>query len=458
MLSEDARSGARSLGTRRGVGRWRRALTKGEPVRILVEPSDYVLKNVGDMAMMAAAVGRIVDLWPRAIVDVLSDDPGRLPAYGPNVRPLDAAGRRTWLRARLLPDRVGRHLPPVVRRFDAGAARWVRVRWPRAFGRFVSWRLRLVGHDARPVADYLRVLTGADLVLATGMGGVTDVFPTYAWELLENLSAARRCGAITAMMGQGLGPLDDRHLRSYAGRVLRGVDLIALRESRFGLPLARDVLRVEAVRLVTTGDDAIALASQRAPRHLGTNLGVNLRVSEYSGVDDAIASEVGEAVRRTAGRLAVELVPVPISAVEDEADLPSIERFVTGPGDRRSPAGDIDEVLSIVAGCRLVVTGSYHAAVFALSMGIPAIGLAGSPYYEHKFLGLADMFGPGCMVVPIGDAAARSGLDDLITDLWDRANQIRPSLLAGAGSQVERSRRAYERVRDLVEHRRDRLG
>ena len=48
-------------------------------VRILVEPSDYVLRNAGDMAMLHVAVTRLSSLWPAASIQVLSDTPDLLP-------------------------------------------------------------------------------------------------------------------------------------------------------------------------------------------------------------------------------------------------------------------------------------------------------------------------------------------------------------------------------------------
>ena len=88
------------------------------------------------------------------------------------------------------------------------------------------------------------------------------------------------------MMGQGMGPIDDHHLRRYAATVLRRVDLIALREDRAGRPLLEQELGVDPAHITTTGDDAIELGFQpRASIDLGTNIGVNLRISEYSGVN-----------------------------------------------------------------------------------------------------------------------------------------------------------------------------
>ena len=72
--------------------------------------------------------------------------------------------------------------------------------------------------------------------------------------------------------------------------------------------------------------------------------------------------------------------------MSEEDDRRSIERFVTGTAGDGSPsrASTIDDVLTAIADCRVVVTGSYHAAVFALSMGVPAVGLAASRYYARQ--------------------------------------------------------------------------
>jgi hypothetical protein len=47
-------------------------------VRVLVEPSDYVLRNAGDMAMLRTAVSRLIQKWPEALIQVLSDEPDAL--------------------------------------------------------------------------------------------------------------------------------------------------------------------------------------------------------------------------------------------------------------------------------------------------------------------------------------------------------------------------------------------
>ncbi len=367
-----------------------------KPIRILIEPSDYVLRNLGDMAMMQVAATRLVALWPDAEIRILSDRPSELPHYRSNVTALDSLGRRLWLRTSVIPGSVSRRLPSRIRTFSERAERFWRVRFPRSMRRLIRWRLAAAGRDHQALTDYLHILEAADLVLATGMGGITDAFPRYAYELLETLDSAHRLGAVTAMMGQGMGPIDDPLLRRYAAAVLRHVDLIALREDRAGRPLLEQQLGVDHARITTTGDDAIELGFNRNQSQLGTDLGVNLRIADYSGVTESVATAIGDQLRQAAARTSASLVPIPISTVSEEDDRRSIERFVTGTssGGASSGASTIADALTAIADCRVVVTGSYHAAVFALSMGVPAVGLAASPYYLDKFLGLADQFGP----------------------------------------------------------------
>jgi len=88
-------------------------------VRVLVEPSDYVLRNAGDIAMLRTAVSRLVQKWPNALIQVLSDEPDALQAFCPEVTPLLSAGRQYWLQMVRVPERfpsmVQRHTPELAK-------------------------------------------------------------------------------------------------------------------------------------------------------------------------------------------------------------------------------------------------------------------------------------------------------------------------------------------------------
>lgn len=97
-----------------------------------------------------------------------------------------------------------------------------------------------------------------------------------------------------------------------------------------------------------------------------------------------------------------------------------------------------------------MVTASYHAAVFALAQGIPAVGVSRTPYYADKLDGLADMFGPGAQVVRLDQPGWEGRLDAAVRELWSRAPERRAELLAAAADQIRRQDDAYARIASLA--------
>ncbi|MFP5319126.1 MAG: polysaccharide pyruvyl transferase family protein [Acidimicrobiia bacterium] len=404
--------------------------------RILVEPSAYHLLNLGDVAMLQVAVCRLSALWPSARIDVFTDVPDRLARLCPGADPVPAEGRNAYLNPLPPGDWLWRRLPQSTRRLARSARLALRDRT----GRGSAMRL------------FANALAEADLIVVSGGGGTADVFPWETRTVLELLELGVAARVPTALMGQAFGPLQDPSLRRHAGAVLRHVDLIALREQRASAPLLES-LGVPMHRVVTTGDDAIAVASPfRTDDAPDAVMGVNLRIAPYSGLDPSLAAEAGRQIAAAAGRHHARMVATPVSIHPDEADADVAARAV---GTHVEDAGTVDgpeDVLARIARCRIVVTGSYHAAVFALALGIPAVGLALSPYYVDKFSGLADQFGPGCAVVRL-DGSWPATLADAIDSLWGQAEDLRTPLRERADEQVAQAEAAYRRLRDLVDGR-----
>jgi colanic acid/amylovoran biosynthesis protein len=100
-----------------------------------------------------------------------------------------------------------------------------------------------------------------------------------------------------------------------------------------------------------------------------------------------------------------------------------------------------------------VVTGSYHAGVFALAQGIPVVAFAASDYYRDKFLGLADQFGAGCRVLGTHEPEFASQLDRTIEEIWKQAPALRPVLLNAAEAQIKAARAAYQQLPALLSPR-----
>jgi colanic acid/amylovoran biosynthesis protein len=139
--------------------------------------------------------------------------------------------------------------------------------------------------------------------------------------------------------------------------------------------------------------------------------------------------------------------------LQQRLDAANIDNLVRGyqqinpfPETQDTPAG----VIKQVSRCRIVVTGAYHAAVFALAQGIPAVALARSPYFLDKFRGLRDIFDGGCEVVLLEPDNLDERLYKAMTAAWESADRLRAPLRNAASTQIEASQAAYRRFAEIV--------
>jgi polysaccharide pyruvyl transferase WcaK-like protein len=400
--------------------------------------------------MLQVAVERLSGLWPAAAIDVITDDPDRLRLLCPTAWPLLASGRRLWFEDAYFTHTFHRLASDQWTRRARHLERTLRRRRPKAAERIIRVRATIRRDDTAPLDEFLAAVSSANLVLSTGAGAITDAFASLAITILDLLAMAKRRGATTALLGHGVGPIRDRVLLERAREVLPQIDLIALREGKLGVPLLAS-LGVDRDRAVVTGDDAVELAYRNAPaRPAGRALGFNVRIARYSEVDRDVLVAVAAAVRSFAQRAGAAVVPIPISWYPREVDARTIAAVLEEPEIVSDPPALPADVVATVARCRVVVTGSYHAAVFALAQGIPAVCISRSSYYDGKFLGLADEFEVGVRVVRLREDAIESRLGAAIDEVWATADELRPHLLDSAKRQIDTGRSAYRRLAEIV--------
>jgi colanic acid/amylovoran biosynthesis protein len=295
---------------------------------------------------------------------------------------------------------------------------------------------------------FLNALRQADLLVVSGAGTITDSQQGHARIVLNTLESAHRVGTPVALVGQGIGPLENPELLAWSKALLPSTIFIGLREGCGGPPIL-DALGVARERVMVTGDEAIELAYETRPDRLGEGVGINLRVANYAGIDDSLIDEIRPVLNRFVTSHNTELLPLPITHHTGSYDPSTISKLMSGLSDPLRGGEELDTPLKVItqAGrCRIALTGAYHAAVFALSQGIPAICIVGSPYYLNKFVGLADLFGEGCELVHLGDADFTERLAEAMEKAWEMANRVRASLLDAAARQVEASQLAYARI------------
>jgi polysaccharide pyruvyl transferase WcaK-like protein len=421
-------------------------------MRILIDSGSYHCLNLGDVAMLQAGIERLRALWPHASIAVITNAPKALALHCPGVRPVLLAGRVAFRSDRLL-GRADRLLP---RRLSAALSaihHRVRQRWPAILAATIACKRALaLRRDCLAASAYVRAMKRADLVVATGAGVFTDAFVENATGVLDTLDFAAQRNVPTAAFGQGMGPASNPILRRRMSEVLPRLELIALRERRESMQLL-EALGVHADRVMVTGDEAIEMASRGARSEIGGAIGINVRVAGYAGVTASAIDVIRPALQRAANRLDAPLVAVPIAHHSDCHDGAAIRDLLAGSADSSSPVVGLDtpaKAIAEVSRCRVVVTGSYHAAVFALAQGIPVVAIAATRYYLDKFMGLSELFGGGCAIVSLPSPGASLDLEAAIVEAWTSAPGRREHLLQAADAQIKRAKLAYRLLGSIV--------
>lgn len=418
-------------------------------MNILIDNTGMNLPNMGDTAQCQVAVERLGRLWPTARINVITYTPDLLAIHCPTAHPVPASGRVVLSQKQaLFGRRVHKCFPSAGSALISELEKIIMNRFPR-FALFVlRLKWKYFRSNVKEMEAFLRALLEADLVVIGGGGDFYEAIPGQVMNLSGLIERAIRLGKPVVMVGQGIGRLQSYKLRKRAKAVLPLVNVICIRETRTGLP-SLDSLGVSPERIVVTGDDAIELAYKQRPAELGDAIGVNLRVGYFSEVKEAHIKVVRSALHMAAQKYHASLIPAPIAFNEDGKDSDAIRELLAGYDDSSDGGQTLDcplKVIQQIGLCRIVVTGSYHAGVFALSQGIPVVGLVKSPYYVDKFLGLADQFQVGCEVVFLDADNLLEEVMMAIGKSWESAQHVRSKLLDAADRQVMAGHAGYHTV------------
>ncbi len=430
-------------------------------LKVVIDNGTYDLLNVGDVVMLQCAIRRLLQVLPGAEMHVFTTRPERLRLLCPAAVPVHAVdcGRPLFLEAWNVLGPLSHLVPRSYEHLAYALEQRLRLSLPVPALSWIGARQGRRGKDAWGAKRFLELIRSTDLVVASGGGYIADAFAPQATYLLRTFETAQSLGIPTALFGQGIGPLEKPELSRLAGRVLRRAGFIGLREPH-GASLLR-TLGIDEGRMRITGDEAIEEALRHRPPELGHALGFNMRMSSYSGLSEATAGWIRKVVTAAAERRAASICGVPISFYPEEADAKALPQSGEPDSTALVPperggfgAGTPAAVLETVSRCRVVVTGSYHGGVFALSQGVPIVGLVNSPYYAAKFRGLADQFPGGVTWVALDQPEAEAFLTKAIDDAWDGAEATRDQLLACAQAQAAIGMDCYRRIPELLRSKR----
>jgi polysaccharide pyruvyl transferase WcaK-like protein len=414
----------------------------------------HAFGNMGDVAMLQSCLARLALLWPSAALTVLVDVPQDLSRFCPDASPLPTIGRNLLLGEDLLLGRFDRNIPKWFRRLAIKAKKGIGLHSPTVLKWFITARLYIRNrHDEiNAISAFYDTLSETDLLIVSGAGGFSYSCRSWNMETLDTVEAAITRGIPVIMFGQQFGPLTDPVVLTRAKSLLPKVNLITLR----GNPGARPLLESFGVlpsRVIVTGDEAIEMAYQARPANPGPHLGVNFRLAGSAETDLNDLEQLRSILHKFARDHHASLIPVPTSVDSHTCDQRPVASILQGFDDQSDGGGHLAsplEIMKQIGRCKVLVTCAYHAAVFALSQGIPVVALAKSPYYVEKFLGLKDMFGVGIDIVFLNRVNAMNSLGCVIDRAWESAPTVRIPLQNAALRQIELSWGAYNEARDLM--------
>lgn len=362
--------------------------------------------------------GRLAAGAPAAIVvdpvvgplDGADDDRGPDAGAGPTVLVVAPGGVRNLgddLITRSVVDRVRRTLPDARIDVVTDGSRLDELGADAAWLGRLADVVRAPGVDAdtgpgSPVVD----LEPPSLLVLAGGGTLADHWPDAAARRLALAEWATAHDARVVASGLGLGPLQDPRARSAVARLLAVAGARSVRDP-FSAALAGEL--GAAVDVVT--DDAVGLLEPLVERRREA-LVLQVRAAVYSG-GSGRWSAWADTIDRLAALEGLEVVGLAVNDQERPPEIDLLAELADAPGrsagwrlvDALAEHGALADALRRADG---VVTASYHVALFALLSGVPALLVAGTPYYDAKVEGLEGLL--GVSGVAVGDPPDADGL------------------------------------------------
>lgn len=425
-------------------------------MKIFVIPGTYSYSNIGDTAMFQIAINRLRENFPLSRLATFSLRQDLLYEISTDVASIGIEGRDFWHSFKELLSPLSRLSPKILSSIILQIERKVRIHYPLTFLQLCNLRRKILRHNY-PISllqEFIDAILKSNLIVVSGMGGIHDSHggAKRTFRLLDIIEMAIIHGIPVVLLGQGIGPIEDQTLLARAKQVLPRTNFIAVREKLASLPLLLS-MGVDPGKIAITGDDAIELAYRARRSELGNAIGVGIRATGASMIQDRDLLTIKELLYSVAQSLGAKILPIPIMNDNAVKDYEAIKRLLEGFDDLSDAGASLntpEQVLRNVSQCRVVVAGSYHASVFALAQGVPSIGLARTKYYENKLKGVSDMFGNHCDVLNLNEEQFEERFIEAFWRAWHDADKLRPKLLELARSQVEMGRQVYSQLPMLV--------
>jgi polysaccharide pyruvyl transferase WcaK-like protein len=408
------------------------------------------MQNLGDVAMLKVAYNRIRKFFPEAQILILTKDPRLVLKEFHDVIPLNVSCKQAWFSAKLFPIPF-RIVPIKIRRKIEYFENFLTLNYP-IITIWLKNKSSMIRGNSNEVRKFSDALRESNIVIVSGGGLINDYSKILAIELLDELAIAKRLGKRTAIFGLGLGPISNNAILKKIKNVFPSLDICGLREGIEGPKILKS-LDVSLRNVVISGDDAIELALNSSETNpVQRFIGVNFRMSLRSQLETDKLSVIKEILIDLKERVNLELIALPVYIKNPGSDISSLRKFF-GEGDLRisdpMKIKEPEELIKLIGKCKIVISGSYHSAVFALSQGIPVVAIASTNYYLHKFVGLANQFHTGCEVVDLKSPTFAYEFNSSIQEVLCITEDQKKEMKSQANEQVKISYDIYQRFLSL---------
>jgi polysaccharide pyruvyl transferase WcaK-like protein len=307
------------------------------------------------------------------------------------------------------------------------------------------------GETALVVIDAIRASDG---VAVSGGGNMASTWPSHIFERATIGEIARLLGKPLVVSGQTIGPHLDDADRELVAALLSSARLVGLREKpshAFSLELG-----VPAALLQQTVDDASFLSEQgretdatadTATPYCLVSLSTHVGIENRDEFQRAVAELLDHVVETTGLDVRFYAHFASLDETESRGDTVMHDAVIARMTSTRVATlneGDSVAAARLARGAALVVSSRYHPAVFAVSGGVPTIGIPVDDYTTTKLTGALGNFGQDSLVSAAQLVAGATPA--VASGVWNDREAIRARGLSLAASNRAASAAWWDRV------------
>ena len=292
-------------------------------------------------------------------------------------------------------------------------------------------------------------IAATDGVLVCGGGNLSTSWPHLLYERLALLALAAQAGVPTVLVGQTIGPSLTGRPAARLADALPAAAFVGVRD----IPTARLVRQLSsATRVLHQEDDAAQLPSAPLPSGLPKQY-VAFAV-HGNAADDHLVERYVDFVGHLHATSGLPVVLVPHTGMLVGPDAPGSDADLMATMSKHHPEAEwllplpvhhSTTSAAVLRGAAAVVSARFHPIVFALSSGVPCMGLTSDHYTDIKLAGALAHHGLADWRLPM-QSLGTGATEALFDELWRRRDEIRAH-----AALCESERRATHTARwDLV--------